>query len=135
MRQGGINGRKVELHLVRRRLQPPKTVEMARSWSSRRGAVRVPDARHAFHTAIHKYMNIERKVPQMHVATGATKWNDPKNHRDHGLAAELPGRGEGLRPAHPEDKPTRRSASFSRTTDYGKDYLKGFTTAWATRKA
>ena len=29
-------------------------------------------------TAIHKYVNA-KKVPQLFVATGATKWNDPKN--------------------------------------------------------
>ena len=30
-------------------------------------------------TAIHKYMNA-KKVPQLFVATGATKWNDPQNY-------------------------------------------------------
>ena len=29
-------------------------------------------------TAIHKYMNA-KKVPQLYVATGATKWDDPKD--------------------------------------------------------
>ena len=48
-------------------------------------------------TAIHKYLNA-KKVPQLFVATGATKWNDPKNYPvDDGLAAELPDRGADLR--------------------------------------
>ena len=29
-------------------------------------------------TAIHKYMN-SKKVPQLYVATGASKWGDPKH--------------------------------------------------------
>ena len=41
-------------------------------------------------TAIQKYMN-SKKVPQLFVATGATKWNDPEALPvDDGLAARLP---------------------------------------------
>jgi len=74
-------------------------------------------------TAIHKYMNL-RRVPQLHVATGATKWNDPKNFRGPWLAAELPDRGADLRPTHPEDRPDAKIAVLYQNDDYGKDYLK-----------
>jgi len=38
-------------------------------------------------SAIHKY-NEREEGAQLFVATGATKWNDPRSSRDHGLAAE-----------------------------------------------
>ena len=50
-------------------------------------------------TAIQKYMNA-KKVPQLFVATGATKWNDPTEQSlDDGLAAELPDRGARSTPS------------------------------------
>ena len=58
---------------------PPKTVEQARK------LVESDEVLFIFNSlgtppnsAIHKYMN-SKKVPQLFVATGATKWNDPKD--------------------------------------------------------
>ena len=92
--QGGINGRKVNFISYDDGYSPPRTVEMARKLVEQDEVLFVFQTLGTpSNTAIHKYMNM-KKVPQMHVATGATKWNDPKNHPvDHGLAAELPVRG------------------------------------------
>jgi hypothetical protein len=68
-------------------------------------------------TAIHKYMN-QKKVPQLFVATGATKWGDPEElPLDHGLAAHLPGRGPSIY-ARTSSRPSRtpRSRAVCRTT-------------------
>ena len=69
-----------QLHQPRRRLQPAEDGrDGAQAGRAGRGAARCSrrSARRR-NSAIHKYMNA-KKVPQLFVATGATKWNDPKN--------------------------------------------------------
>ena len=76
---GGINGRKINFISYDDGYSPPKTVEQARK------LVESDEVLFIFNSlgtppnsAIHKYMNA-KKVPQLFVATGATKWNDPKD--------------------------------------------------------
>jgi len=76
---GGINGRKVTFITYDDGFSPPKTVEMVR---------KLVEDDHVFaifqllgtptNTVVHKYLN-QKKVPQLFVATGASKWGDPKN--------------------------------------------------------
>ncbi len=77
--EGGINGRKINFISYDDAYSPPKTVEQARK------LVESDEVLLVFNplgtppnTAIQKYLNT-KKVPQLFVATGATKWNDPKN--------------------------------------------------------
>ena len=77
--EGGINGRKINFISYDDAYSPPKTVEQARK------LVESDEVLFIFNplgtpsnTAIQKYLN-SKKVPQLFVATGATKWNDPKN--------------------------------------------------------
>src|SRR6185437_9211147 len=66
-------------------------------------------------SAIHKYMNA-KKVPQLFVATGATKWNDPK---------DFPWT-MGWQPSYQsETQIYAKYAVLYQNDDYGKDYLKG----------
>src|SRR3979411_1560478 len=76
--EGGINGRKINFISYDDAYSPPKTVEQARK------LVESDEVLIVFNplgtppnTAIQKYLN-SKKVPQLFVATGATKWNDPK---------------------------------------------------------
>ena len=77
-------------------------------------------------TAIHKYVN-QQKVPHLFVATGATKWNDPKNFPwTMGFQPNYQTEGRVYAALYPEEPSrTRRSASCIQNDDYGKDYLKG----------
>src|SRR5437868_9135235 len=77
--EGGINGRKITFVSYDDAYSPPKTVEQARK------LVESDEVLLVFNplgtppnTAIQKYLNT-KKVPQLFVATGATKWNDPKD--------------------------------------------------------
>ena len=117
--EGGINGRKIKFITLRRRLQPAQDGGAgAQAGRAGRGAVRssrplgTPP-----NTAIHKYMN-DKKVPQLFVATGATKWGDPKNFPwTMGWQPNYQTEGADLRRAHPgEPSRTPRSASSTRTT-------------------
>jgi branched-chain amino acid transport system substrate-binding protein len=75
---GGINGRKVTFISYDDGYQPPKTVEMVRKLVEEDQVLACFNTLGTpCNTAIHKYMN-QRKVPQLYVATGASKWGNPK---------------------------------------------------------
>ena len=76
---GGINGRKINFISYDDGYSPPKTVEMERKLVEQdQVALLFQTLGTPSNSAIHKYMN-QQKVPHLFVATGATKWNDPKN--------------------------------------------------------
>jgi branched-chain amino acid transport system substrate-binding protein len=76
---GGINGRKVTFITYDDGYSPPKTVEMVRKLVEEDKVLLCFNTLGTpCNTAIHKYMNT-KKVPQLYVATGASKWGDPKN--------------------------------------------------------
>src|SRR3977135_2733615 len=124
--EGGINGRKINFISYDDVYSPPKTVEQARK------LVESDEVLFIFNplgtppnSAIQKYMNT-KKVPQLFVATGATKWNDPK---------EFPWT-MGWQPSYQsetriyakyilKEKPNAKIAVLYQNDDYGKDYLKG----------
>ena len=91
--EGGINGRKINFITYDDAYSPPKTVEQARKLVESDEVLLIFNSLGTPpNSAIQKYMNT-KKVPQLFVATGATKWNDPEGiPLDHGLAAQLPER-------------------------------------------
>ncbi|MEA2835455.1 MAG: branched-chain amino acid transport system substrate-binding protein [Bradyrhizobium sp.] len=125
--EGGINGRKINFISYDDAYSPPKTVEQARK------LVESDEVLIVFNplgtppnTAIQKYLN-SKKVPQLFVATGATKWNDPK---------EFPWT-MGWQPNYQSETqiyakyilknfPNAKIGVLYQNDDYGKDYLKGF---------
>ena len=77
--EGGINGRKINFITYDDGYSPPKAVEQARKLvESDEVLVIFNPLGTPSNSAIQKYLNT-KKVPQLFVATGATKWNDPKN--------------------------------------------------------
>src|SRR5690606_7292334 len=77
--KGGINGRKINYITYDDGYSPPRAVEQARKLVEQDEVLLIMEPLGTpSNTAIHKYMN-SRKVPQLFVATGASKWNDPKN--------------------------------------------------------
>jgi branched-chain amino acid transport system substrate-binding protein len=77
--EGGINGRKITFISYDDAFSPPKTVEQARKLVESDGVLLIFQSLGTpTNTAIQKYMNAI-KVPQLFVATGAAKWNDPQN--------------------------------------------------------
>ena len=124
--QGGINGRKVNFISYDDGYSPPKTVEMVRKLVEQDQVLFVFQTLGTpSNTAIHKYMNM-KKVPQMHVATGATKWNDPKNHPwTMGWQPNYQTEGHVYARHILQTKPDAKIAILFQNDDYGKDYVKG----------
>ena len=76
---GGVNGRKINFISYDDAYSPPKTVEQARKLveSDEVFLIFAPLGT-ASNGAIQKYMNT-MKVPQLFVATGASRWGDPEH--------------------------------------------------------
>jgi len=125
--QGGINGRKVNFISYDDGYSPPRTVEMARKLVEQDEVLFVFQTLGTpSNTAIHKYMNM-KKVPQMHVATGATKWNDPKSHPwTMGWQPNYQSEARAYAAHILKTRPNAKIGVLYQNDDYGKDYLKGF---------
>jgi branched-chain amino acid transport system substrate-binding protein len=125
--EGGINGRKINFISYDDAYSPPKTVEQARK------LVESDEVLLIFNplgtppnSAIQKYLNT-KKVPQLFVATGATKWNDPKNFPwTMGWQPNYQSETQIYAKYILKNKPDAKVAILYQNDDYGKDYLKGF---------
>ena len=77
--EGGSNGRKINFISYDDGYSPPKAVEQVRKLVESDEVLLVfQPLGTPSNTAIQKYMN-SKKVPQLFVATGATKWGDPQH--------------------------------------------------------
>jgi branched-chain amino acid transport system substrate-binding protein len=123
---GGINGRKINFISYDDGYSPPKTVEQARK------LVESDEVLFIFNSlgtppnsAIQKYMNA-KKVPQLFVATGATKWNDPKDFPwTMGWQPNYQSEARIYAKYLLKEKPNAKIAVMYQNDDYGKDYVKG----------
>ena len=125
--EGGINGRMVKFISLDDGYNPAKTVEMTRKLVEEDEVLLVfQPLGTPSNSAIHKYMNT-KKVPQLFVATGATKWGDPKNFPyTMGWQPSYQSEAKNFATHILETKPGAKIAVLYQNDDYGKDYLKGF---------
>jgi branched-chain amino acid transport system substrate-binding protein len=125
--EGGINGRKINYITYDDGYSPPKTVEMVRRLVEQDQVAFVFQTLGTpTNTAIHKYMN-QQKVPHLFVATGATKWNDPKNFPwTMGWQPNYQAEGQIYAKYVLKNVPDAKVGVLYQNDDYGKDYVKGF---------
>jgi branched-chain amino acid transport system substrate-binding protein len=125
--EGGINGRKINFVSYDDAYSPPKTVEQARKLVESDEVLIVFNSLGTPpNTAIQKYLNT-KKVPQLFVATGATKWNDPKDFPwTMGWQPNYQSESQIYAKYILKHKPDAKIAVLYQNDDYGKDYLKGF---------
>jgi ABC-type branched-subunit amino acid transport system substrate-binding protein len=123
---GGINGRKINFISYDDGYSPPKAVEQARKLVESDEVLFVFNSLGTpSNSAIHKYMN-SKKVPQLFVATGATKWNDPKDFPwTMGWQPNYQSESRIYAKYLLKEKPDAKIAVLYQNDDYGKDYLKG----------
>jgi branched-chain amino acid transport system substrate-binding protein len=125
--RGGINGRKIDFISYDDAYSPPKTFEMARKLVEQDQVLFLFQTLGTpCNTVIHKYMN-SQKVPQSFVATGATKWNDPKNFPwTIGYQPNYQTEAKIYAQYILKNYPKAKIGVLYQNDDYGKDYLKGF---------
>jgi branched-chain amino acid transport system substrate-binding protein len=125
--EGGINGRKINFISYDDGYSPPKTVEQARKLVESDEVLLIFNSLGTPpNSAIQKYMNA-KKVPQLFVATGATKWNDPKDFPwTMGWQPNYQSESRIYAKYILKNVPNAKIAVLYQNDDYGKDYLKGF---------
>ena len=129
---GGINGRKIKFISYDDAYSPPKAVEQVRKLVESDEVLVVFNALGTpSNTAIQKYLN-SKKVPQLFVATGATKWNDP-THFPWTIGWQPSYQSEARIYAKylMKEKPDAKIAVLYQNDDFGKDYLKGLKDGFA----
>ncbi|HEX7962746.1 MAG TPA: ABC transporter substrate-binding protein [Terriglobales bacterium] len=124
--EGGINGRKINFITYDDGYSPPKTVEQARKLVESDEVLLIFNSLGTpSNSAIQKYMNA-KKVPQLFVATGATKWNDPKEFPwTMGWQPNYQSEGRIYAKYLMKEKPAGKIGILYQNDDYGKDMLKG----------
>jgi branched-chain amino acid transport system substrate-binding protein len=125
--EGGVNGRKITFISYDDGYSPPKTVEQVRKLVESDEVLLVfQPLGTPSNTAIQKYMNA-KKVPQLFVATGATKWGDPKNNPwTMGWQPNYQSESRIYAKYLLEKHPNGKIGILYQNDDYGKDYVKGF---------
>ena len=123
---GGIKGRKINFITYDDGYSPPKAVEQARKLVESDEVLLVFNSLGTpSNSAIQKYLN-SKKVPQLFVATGATKWNDPKDFPwTMGWQPSYQSEARIYAKFLMKEKPDGKIAMFYQNDDFGKDYLKG----------
>ncbi|MCC8961455.1 ABC transporter substrate-binding protein [Bradyrhizobium sp. Pear76] len=123
---GGINGRKINFISYDDAYSPPKAVEQARKLVESDEVLLIFNSLGTpSNSAIQKYMN-SKKVPQLFVATGATKWNDPKDFPwTMGWQPNYQSETQIYAKYILKNMPNAKIAVLFQNDDYGKDYLKG----------
>lgn len=124
--EGGVCGRQIDFISYDDSYSPPKTVEQARKLVESDGVALIFNPLGtATNTAIEKYINA-KKVPQLFVATGASKFGDPEHFPwtmgwQPNYVAEAKIYARYILENHPDGK----IGVLYQNDDYGKDYLNG----------
>src|ERR1700722_11180196 len=123
---GGINGRKISFISYDDGYSPPKAFEQARKLVEDDNVLFIFNSLGTpSNSAIHSYMN-QQKVPQLFVATGAAKWNDPKHFPwTMGWQPSYQTEGRIYAKYILKEVPNAKIAIMYQNDDYGKDYVKG----------
>jgi branched-chain amino acid transport system substrate-binding protein len=128
---GGINGRKVNFITYDDGFSPPKTVEMVRKLVEEDQVFAIYQLLGTpTNTVVQKYLN-QKKVPQLFVATGASKWGDPQHfpwtmgwQPDYATEAAI--YAKHMLDAHKDNLKDVRVGILYQNDDSGKDYSGGF---------
>jgi branched-chain amino acid transport system substrate-binding protein len=123
---GGVNGRKITLVTADDGFSPPKTVEQTRKLVESDGvfAMFAPVGTSPG-LAVRKYLN-DKKVPQLLLQSGISKFNDPKNYP--WSMPGLPNYDTEVRAFAKyiqANKPDAKVAILYQNDDFGKEYLAG----------
>ncbi|MET4491285.1 ABC transporter substrate-binding protein [Bradyrhizobium sp. LA7.1] len=134
--EGGINGRKVKFITLDDAYSPPKTVEQTRKLVEQDEVLMMfGSLGTATNSAVQRYLNA-KKVPQLFVLSGASKWADPQKNpwTMPGMAAY---ESEGVVYAKYilQAKPDAKIAILSQNDDFGRDYVAGFKRALGPKAA
>ena len=124
--EGGINGRKINFISYDDAYSPPKAIEQARKLVESDEVLLIfQPLGTPSNSAIMKYMNA-KKVPQLFVASGGTKFGDPRNFPwTMGFQPNYQSEGRIYAKYIRDNFPNGKIAVFWQNDDAGKDQFKG----------
>ena len=124
--RGGINGRKINFITYDDAYSPPKTVEQIRKLVESDEVLFVFNALGTpTQTAVQKYMNA-KKIPQLFVASGASKWDEPKQFPwTMGWQPSYRSEARIFAKYILKTKPDAKIGLLNANDDFGKDYVAG----------
>jgi ABC-type branched-subunit amino acid transport system substrate-binding protein len=124
--EGGINGRKINFITYDDAYSPPKAIEQARKLVESDEVLLIfQPLGTPSNSAIMKYMNA-KKVPQLFVASGGTKFGDPKNFPwTMGFQPNYQSEGRIYAKYIKDNFPNSKIAVLWQNDDAGKDQFKG----------
>jgi len=125
--EGGVNGRKIRLISLDDGFSPPKTVEQTRKLVEYDQVLAISGSLGtSTNAAVQKYLN-QKKVPQLFLATGAARWNDPKNFPYTMTLTPIYTAEASIYGAYVlKEVKDPRVAVLYQNDDFGKDFIKGF---------
>ena len=125
--QGGVNGRKIKMLSLDDGTSPPKTVEQTRKLIEDDQVLAISGSLGtATNAAIQKYLNT-KKVPQLFLATGASRWNDPEHFPYTMTLTPIYQAEANIYAAYVlKEVKDPKVAVLYQNDDFGKDFLKGF---------
>ena len=125
--QGGVNGRKIVMISLDDGFSPPKTVEQTRKLVEEDQVLAISGSLGtATNAAIQKYLNT-KKVPQLFLASGASRWNDPKNFPYTMTLTPIYTAEANIYGAYVmKEVKDPKVAVLYQNDDFGKDFVKGF---------
>jgi branched-chain amino acid transport system substrate-binding protein len=125
--QGGVNGRKINLISLDDGFSPPKTVEQTRKLVEDDRVLAISGSLGtSTNAAVQKYLN-QKKVPQLFLATGASRWNDPEHFPYTMTLTPIYQAEANIYAAYVlKNVPNARVAVLYQNDDFGKDFIKGF---------
>ncbi|HLG49040.1 MAG TPA: ABC transporter substrate-binding protein [Reyranella sp.] len=125
--EGGVNGRKVRLISLDDGFSPPKTVEQTRKLVEDDQVLAISGSLGtSTNAAVQKYLN-QKKVPQLFLASGAARWNDPKNFPYTMTLTPIYTAEASIYGAYVmKEVKDPKVAVLYQNDDFGKDFIKGF---------
>ena len=125
--RGGVNGRKIRFISLDDAYNPAKTVEQTRKLVEQDEVfAMIGQVGTVTSSAVQKYLNA-KKVPQLLIASGASKWNDPENYPySTALYALYEMEGRVFAQHLLKHNPKARVSILIQNDDAGRDYAKGF---------
>jgi ABC-type branched-subunit amino acid transport system substrate-binding protein len=125
--EGGVNGRKIRLISLDDGFSPPKTVEQTRKLVEDDQVLAMSGSLGtSTNAAVQKYLN-QKKVPQLFLASGAARWNDPKNFPYTMTLTPIYTAEASIYAAYVlKEVKDPRVAVLYQNDDFGKDFIKGF---------
>ena len=133
--QGGINGAQDRTHLARRWIFSAENRRDGRQLVEQDEVRSCDPLGTPSNSAIHSYLN-GKKIPQLFVASGASKWNDPKNYPwTMGWQPNYQTEARIYAQQILKTKPAAKIAILYQNDDFGKDYVKGFKDELGTRRS